>query len=142
MTLSGAPFPPEAAAAALAENFADWVRALDLTVEDTAPEGRATLSMPVTAAVARVGGIVSGQALMALADTAMVLAACAQAGGFRPFATTDLHCQFLRPGSGDRIAAQAEVVRAGRALLFVRAVLVARPGDKPCAAATATLYLP
>ena len=79
----------------LAGNFAPWVQALELTVTETAPD-TTVLHMPITPALARVGGIVSGQALMALADTTIVLGAMSHADRMLPLATTDLHCQFLR----------------------------------------------
>jgi uncharacterized protein (TIGR00369 family) len=98
--------------------------------------------MPITPALARVGGIVSGQALSALADTAMVIASAGHFGKFVPVATTNLDIQFLRPGTGDRVVCAAEVVRAGRALVFARATLMAEPAGKPIATATATFYVP
>lgn len=57
----------------LEENFADWVQALSPKVVQIGPEG-AVLEIPVTPAIARVGGIVCGQALATLADTSMVFA--------------------------------------------------------------------
>lgn len=125
----------------LEENFAPWVKALAPSVESVSP-GAVRLRMPVTPEIARVGGIVSGQALAALADTAMVLAACAQAGRFLPVATTNLDLQFLRPGGGEAILCEAGIVRAGRALVFARATLTAEPAGKAVAAATATFYAP
>ena len=89
----------------LRDNFAEWVRALDLTVRETTANS-ATLVMPFNARLERTGGIVSGQALMALADTAMVIAFCAAAGEFRatygkPRAIHLLH-RGGRPGSDPR----------------------------------------
>lgn len=125
----------------LAENFAEWVRALEPRVDTLACTG-AVLSMPVTPAIARVGGIVSGQALAALADTAMVIACAGHFRGFRPVATTNLDLQFLRPASGERISCTASIVRAGKALIFTRAVLTAEPSGKEVATATATFIVP
>lgn len=127
--------------AILDENFANWVRALDLTVTQASPEG-VELRMPLADHLARVGGIVSGQALAALADTAMVLAAVAHAGEMKLFATTDLHSQFLRPGAGSAILCRAEVVRAGKALVFARAEMREESSDKLVSTATATFYAP
>lgn len=123
------------------QNFADWVRALNLTVEDTAPEAT-VMRMPLTDKIARVGGIVSGQALATLADTSMVLAAIVHAGTLRPFSTTNLDTQFLRPGVGTAILARAMVVRAGKALVFARCEMIEESSGKAIAAATATLYAP
>lgn len=132
---------PDMAQTILAENFAEWVQALDLTVTSIDAQ-HALIRMPLGEHLARVGGIVSGQALAALADTTMVLAAIAHSGAFRPFATTDLHTQFLRPGVGSAILARAEVTRAGKALIFARCDMREADGNKLVATATATFYAP
>ncbi|MFP4273661.1 MAG: PaaI family thioesterase [Paracoccaceae bacterium] len=129
------------AQAILDENFAPWVLALEPRVVSVS-EGRAALRIPLTQNVARVGGIVSGQALAALADTSMVIAACARFGAFRPVATTNLDTQFLRPGTGESVLCEAEILRAGKALLFARAMLTAEPSGKLVASATATFFAP
>ena len=125
----------------LEAHFADWVRALEPRVERMACTG-AVLTIPVTPAIARVGGIVSGQALATLADTAMVIACAGHFRAFRPVATTNLEMQFLRPASGETIECAAMIVRAGRALIFARAVLTAEPSGKEVATATATFVVP
>ena len=99
----------------LGEVFAPWVQDLNLSVEgfDFTPGGSADwqpgaiLRMPFSERLCRVGGIVCGQALMAFADTSMVLANLAANRSFRPMTTVDQHRQ--RGGSG------ARQVRAGRA---------------------------
>ena len=135
------PFTIEAAETALGENFAPWVLDLGLSVLEIAPD-RAVTRMPLTDHLARVGGIVSGQALMAMADTTMILGASAARGRFVPFATTNLDTQFLRPGTGTAILCRASVVRAGKALTFMRAEMASEDTQKPVAAATATLFAP
>lgn len=125
----------------LDDNFAPWVLALAPKVTH-ADADALTLDIPVTDAIARVGGIVSGQTLATLADTAMVLACGAHLGRMVPVATVTLDTQFLRPGSGDSIRAQAEVTRAGKALVFARCTLIAQPSGKPVALATATFAAP
>lgn len=132
---------PQDLQAILDENFADWVRALEPVVQDASPE-HVLVRMALGPHLARVGGIVSGQALAALADTSMVLAAVAHVGAFKPFATTDLHTQFLRPGRGTAILCRAQVVRAGRALVFARAEMTEEDSGKPVATATATFFAP
>lgn len=121
--------------------FAPWVRALDIRIDDIGDTG-ATLSIPITGEIARVGGIVSGQALAALADTAMVFAIAGHFDDFKPVATTNLDTVFLRPGSGARISCRASVVRAGRAVVFAKAELRALPMEKAVATATATYMIP
>ncbi|WP_415403683.1 PaaI family thioesterase [Tateyamaria sp. SN3-11] len=125
----------------LDDSFAPWVLALSPTVTSAGAAG-VTLDIPITADIARVGGIVSGQALATLADTAMVLAAGAHLGRMVPVATVTLDTQFLRPGSGETIRAEAEITRAGRALIFARCTLSALPAGKPVALATATFAAP
>ncbi|MCA0869367.1 PaaI family thioesterase [Seohaeicola saemankumensis] len=132
---------PQAAQAFLDENFAQWVLALNLTVTEFDAE-HTLIRMPLDDHLARVGGIVSGQALAALADTAMVLAAIGHAGEFKPFATTDLHTQFLRPGVGSAILCHAQVVRAGKALVFARAEMREESSGKLVSTATATFFAP
>ncbi|RME17630.1 MAG: PaaI family thioesterase [Alphaproteobacteria bacterium] len=122
-------------------HFAPWVRALAPRVEKMACTG-VIVSIPVTDEICRTGGQVSGQALATLADTAMVLACAGHFKAFRPVATTNLDVQFLRPANGERISCTATIVRAGRALIFTRAVLTAEPSGKEVATATATMAVP
>jgi len=132
---------PESMQTLLHENFAPWVLALDLTVTEVDPD-HVLVRMPLGDHLSRQGGIVSGQALASLADTSMVLAAIAHAGKFKPLATTDLHTQFLRPGTGTAIMCRAHVVRAGRALVFARAEMTEETSGKTISTATATFYAP
>jgi uncharacterized protein (TIGR00369 family) len=125
----------------LAKGFAPWVQALDLTIEDINKTG-AVLSMPITDQLVRMGGIISGQALAAMADTSMVFACMGHFDEPKPVATTNLDTQFLRPGTGDRIRCEAEIVRAGKALIFCQAKMIALPSDKTVATATATFFCP
>jgi uncharacterized protein (TIGR00369 family) len=130
------------AQAFLASSFAPWVQALNLRVDEITPDGRAVLSMPITDDVARMGGIVCGQALATLADTAMVLSTAAHFGAPRDVATTNLDTQFLSAGRGERISCTARITRAGRSLIFAQADLVALPDGKPVATASATFFVP
>lgn len=125
------------AQAFLEENFAPWVLALQPQVTDVQDMGL-TLSLPITPEIARVGGMVAGQALATLADTAMVLACGAANGEMIPVGTVTLDTQFLRPATGDRVDAHAEVTRMGRSLIFARCRMVAAPSGKDVALATAT----
>ncbi len=130
---------PADAQSLLDANFAPWVRDLDLTIAEI-DASHALVRMPLGDHLRRVGGIASGQALAALADTSMVLAAIGHAGAFKPFATTDLHTQFLRPASGSAVLCDARVVRAGKALVFARADMHEEDNGKIVATATATFY--
>lgn len=135
------PMTPDMAQQILRDFFAEWVQDLDLTVVSIDAE-HVLFRMPLAERLMRVGGIVSGQALAALADTAMVFSAIAHYGSVKTFATTDLHTRFLRPGVGTAILCRAEVVRAGRALVFARAEMTEESSGKAIATATATFYAP
>ncbi len=103
--------------AALPEYFAPWVQDLGLQVEAFGEEG-VTLRLPQSDQLSRVGGMLCGQAMMAAADTAMVLALIHHFGAFRPCTTVQLNSSFLKPLSGQDALVQARVVRAGKALAF------------------------
>lgn len=128
---------PEIAHQILDGGFAKWVRALDIEITRIGPEG-CEMVIPITDDINRIGGIVSGQALATLADTAMVFACFGHLGSPDPVGTVTLDTQFLRPASGERIRAEAEVTRAGKSMIFARCTLIAEPSGKAVALATAT----
>ncbi|MBY4597733.1 PaaI family thioesterase [Ottowia caeni] len=103
--------------AALKELFAPWVQALGLQVEEAIESG-VVMRLPTSDQLARSGGTLCGQAMMAAADTAMVLALIQHFGEFRPCTTVQLSSSFLRPLSGQDALIEARVLRAGKALAF------------------------
>jgi uncharacterized protein (TIGR00369 family) len=111
----------EAAAlqAKLDEVAADYVKRLGLRVESVAP-GQVTLSLPVSAEIVHAGGVVCGQALMAAADTAMLVAMIAQLGEFRAMTTVQLQTSFVRPVPkvAASVAVVARVLRFGKSLSY------------------------
>ena len=129
------------AQAMLAELFAPWVQDLGLRVTAVAP-GEVTLVLPFDARLARVGGTVCGQAMMAAADSAMVLAVMTHLGGFKPMTTVQLQTSFLRPIGGDAgsVRVLARVLRMGRKLVFGE-VLIHDPQMALAAHATTTYSL-
>ena len=121
---------------ALAEYFAPWVQALGLTVE-AFDEGSVTLRLPQSEQLSRVGGMLCGQAMMAAADTAMVLALINQFGAFRPCTTVQMNTSFLKPLSNQDALVQARVLRAGKALAFGEIdIRGAQDGKSVCRAST------
>ena len=132
---------PTDAQAILDAYFAAWVQALQPKVTAIDTE-QATLEIPLTPDVTRVGGIICGQALATLADTAMVFACIGHLQKLELVSTVTLDTQFLRPGSGDSIVAEARVTRAGKAMIFAQCTLTALPANKPVALATATFARP
>jgi len=132
------PVTRESLQAAVAEYFAPWVQALDLQVH-ALDEGAVTLRLPVTAQLARAGDMLCGQAMMAAADTAMVLALIQHFGAFRPCTTVQLATSFLKPLSGQDALVQARVLRAGRSLAFGE-IDVRGAGDGKSVARATTTY--
>ena len=102
---------------ALADLFAPWVQALSLRVDSFGPS-EATLRLPQSDQLSRVGGMLCGQAMMAAADTAMVLALISHFGTFRPCSTVQLSSTFLKPLTGQDALITARVLRAGKSLAF------------------------
>ncbi|WP_395056233.1 PaaI family thioesterase [Polaromonas sp.] len=103
--------------AALPEYFAPWVQLLGLQVE--AFDGRGvTLRLPQNPALSRAGDMLCGQAMMAAADTAMVLALINHFGKFRPCTTVQMNSSFLKPLSNQDALIEARVIRAGKSLAF------------------------
>ncbi len=102
---------------ALSDLFAPWVQALNLKVEHVAADS-VTLRLPQSDQLSRVGGMLCGQAMMAAADTAMVLALINHFGAFRPCSTVQLSSTFMRPLSGQDALVTARVLRAGKAMAF------------------------
>lgn len=126
----------------LGEVFAPWVQDLDLAVERIehvppadAPDWQpgALLRMPFSERLCRHGGVVCGQALMALADTAMVIAILAANRGYRPMTTVDQTTHFMRAISASDVLADARVVRLGRTMSFGRVTLLSAADGKPAA---------
>jgi uncharacterized protein (TIGR00369 family) len=132
----GSGFTVEAANAVLAENFAPWVLDLGLVVEEVGTDF-ATLRLPWSDRLAREGGALSGQAVMAAADTATVIAISSALGGFRPMTTVQLSCTFQRPVIGVDVFLTARLTKVGRSTVFAQ--IDAEVGGKVVAQAT-TVY--
>ncbi|WP_323771225.1 PaaI family thioesterase [Antarctobacter sp.] len=130
---------PATAQRLLEENFAPWVMALQPRVTAIGEES-AVLEIPVTPDIARMGGIVCGQALATLADTSMVFACAGRLGAFKPVATTNLETRFLSAARGEAVRCTARVIKAGRAMIFAEATLIRLPDAVPVAAASATFF--
>jgi uncharacterized protein (TIGR00369 family) len=112
-----APFSLETLQACLADWFAPWVQALNMRVERFQTD-EVVLRLPQNDQLARVGGMVCGQAMMAAADTAMVLAIVTRLGPQRPMTTVQQNSSFLKPLSHQDALVTARVVRAGKNLVF------------------------
>jgi uncharacterized protein (TIGR00369 family) len=126
---------PETLQAALREYFAPWVQALNLRVE-ASEASQVTLRLPQSDQLSRIGGMLCGQAMMAAADTAMVLALMQHLGEFRPCTTVQMSTSFLKPLSGQDGIITATVLRAGKSLAFGEIDICGADGKSVCRATT------
>lgn len=127
--------------AILAANFASWVRDLGLVVEHVG-ERTAVLRLPWSDRLAREGGSLCGQALMAAADTAAVIAVSAARGGYGPMTTVQQSTNFQRPVIGADALVRAEVSRLGRNMAFLSITMTVAGTPEPVAHATTVYALP
>jgi uncharacterized protein (TIGR00369 family) len=126
--------------AALPAYFAPWVQALGMKVEAFDDKG-VTLRLPQNPALSRVGDMLCGQAMMAAADTAMVLALINHFGEFRPCTTVQMNSSFLKPLSKQDALIEARVIRAGKSLAFGEIDIRGADDGKSVSRATTTYAL-
>ncbi|MET9624572.1 MULTISPECIES: PaaI family thioesterase [unclassified Streptomyces] len=124
----------------LADNFAPWVLDLGLSVIALDEQG-AVLRLPWSDRLAREGGGLSGQALMAAADTATVIAVAAARGGFVPMTTVQQSISFQRPVLGTDVLVRARLTKAGKRMAFADITMTAEGTDETAAHATAVYAL-
>jgi acyl-coenzyme A thioesterase PaaI-like protein len=133
-------FGLQSASRLMTKVFAPWVQDLALLVESveaTRPPGAlpdwqpgAVVRLPFSREICCGGAAVCSQALMALADSAMIIACSAAWNGYRPMNTIDQTTHFLRPAMFDVIA-DARVVRVGRSTSFGRVMLLGASDQRP-----------
>ncbi len=133
-------FGLQAAGRVMTEVLAPWAQDLGMLVESVEsgrPAGApadwqpgAVVRLPFSPRICRDGGVVSAQALMALADTAMLVACSAAWSGYRPMSALDQTMHFLRPVNFD-VLADARIVRIGRAASFGRVMLSSAIDKRP-----------
>ena len=120
--------------------FAPWIQDLALLVENVEPvrppgaapdwQPGAIVRLPFSKKICSDGEAVCSQVLMALADSAMVIACSAAWNGYRPMSTIDQTTHFLRPATFD-VVADARVVRIGRNTSFGRVMLLGAHDKRP-----------
>ena len=133
-------FSLQTAGRLMTEILPQWVQDLALlieSVETVRPPGAlpdwqpgAIVRLPYSAKLCSDGAAVCTQALMALADTAMVLACSAAWNGYRPMTSLDQTTHFLRPVNFD-VVADARVARIGRNTNFGRVMLLSAADRRP-----------
>jgi acyl-coenzyme A thioesterase PaaI-like protein len=135
-----AAFGLQAAGRLASRIFAPWVQDLALLVESVEavrPAGAlpdwqpgAVVRLPFSKALCADGESVCSQALMALAESAMVIACAAAWNGYRPMSAIEQTAHFLCPAKFDVIA-DARVVRIGANASFGRAMLFGAADKRP-----------
>ncbi|MFN4310012.1 MAG: PaaI family thioesterase [Ferrovibrio sp.] len=128
------------AQAILAENFPPWIRDLHLRFDSVAP-GRVVLRLPNNPKLARVGGILCGQAIMAVADTAMVFAVTSALKRFVNMATVTQTTSFFRAVADQDVLCETRVIRLGKSLAFGEASFRSIEREEPFAQASLTYAL-
>ena len=103
--------------------------------------GRCVIELPFDDAVSQQHGFFHGGALGALADTAGGYAAMTVAPEGVDVLTLDYKIDFLRPALGEKVIAEAAVLRAGRTVTVTRVDVYACDGDRRvlCAAIQQTI---
>jgi uncharacterized protein (TIGR00369 family) len=116
----------------------DFVKHLKLRITAVSP-GEVAMQIPVTDDLVHAGGMLCGQAMLAAADTAMLLALVAQMGEYRPVTTVQLQTSFVRPvprGTSE-VTVTGRVLRHGKTLSYGE-VDILTPDGKLAAHATST----
>jgi uncharacterized protein (TIGR00369 family) len=112
-------------------------RAWGITVR-AAADGRATLRLPHDDQLLRPGGVISGPALMGLADAAMWAALLSLTAGRDESLTANLAISFLRRVPPAAVLAEATVLKHGRSLAYGEVRLRSEDDDALLAHCTST----
>jgi uncharacterized protein (TIGR00369 family) len=116
-------------------HFPAWVSGLGIRIEAISADGvRARL--PRSPHIQRAGGVVLGQALMAMADTLLVLAFAEALARLPSMATISLTTNFMRPAVDCDVIGQARPLRLGRRTVFGEVTFFADGDAQPIAHST------
>ncbi len=124
----------------LNDGFAPWLKDLNISFDKVEKEG-VLIRIPASPRINRQGGVICGQAMMALADTAMVFAVAAALEEYRPMTTVSQNTTFLRPASGNELIGDARLVRVGRQMVYGEVTLHSENPEKPVAHVTSNYML-
>ncbi|MFW2421169.1 MAG: PaaI family thioesterase [Porticoccaceae bacterium] len=120
--------------------FAPWLQQLGMVVESIDSSG-AVMRLPYSEQLCRAGGMVCGQAMLALIDTCMVYVAFAAQNQYGNCTTVSQTTNFVRAAMGQDIIARGTIVKRGRQLLFGEVVLTTAEDAKTVATGSATYML-
>ncbi len=133
--MAGEPLSTDEVAAVFDKAFAPWVKALNIEPVEITLDG-ARFNIPAGEDLARIGGMVCGQAVSAIADTAGVLTLLAHNADDRLMTTVDMTTHFMRPLMTGDMEATVSVLSNGRRMATCRVDFRQAGGEKICAAAT------
>ncbi len=129
-----------AEAARALQELAPYAQELALEVEEIG-EDRLRLRLPFAARLVQGAGMLCGQAIMAAADSAMLLAVANAVGGLRPMSSVGQSTNFLRPVTSGDVVLEATILRKGRQLVFGEVTFYGADGKGPVAHVTSTYAL-
>ncbi|MBY0324522.1 MAG: PaaI family thioesterase [Reyranella sp.] len=118
-------------------NFGPWIWDLKLRAEHVSADSL-QLRLPYDDRIARPGGVVIGQAMMAVADTIMVLAISERLGRPATLATISLTTNFMRAAVRQDVIAIARVKKLGRTTAFGEVEFFVDGSHEPIAQALST----
>ncbi len=127
----------------LCERALPWVALLGFEIEEIG-KGTCRVRLPPRAEFLRLGGTVSGAALMSLADYGMYVAVLSRIGRVELAVTTNLTCNFLRRPKPGAVIGDCRLIKLGRRLAYGEVSLYSE-GDEdagPVAHVTATYSIP
>lgn len=104
--------------------------------------GRVRMELKPTVVMTRPGGILSGPALMSLADVAGYAVIAAHHASEPMVVTNTLTINFLRPGRFEPVFADADLLKLGRRIATVQVRLWQQAEDQPIALSTVSYALP
>jgi uncharacterized protein (TIGR00369 family) len=117
-------------------HFPSWVTDLGVTIESISKQGvRARL--PRSPRIQRAGGVVLGQALMAMADTMLVLTFAEALGRMASMATISLTTNFMRAAVDCDVIGQSRPLKLGRGTVFGEVTFFTDADAAPIALSTA-----
>jgi uncharacterized protein (TIGR00369 family) len=133
-------FTVETAETMLKEMFAPWVQDLNIKF-DKIENDQAVLRVPVSKRLNREGGTICGQAIMSVADTAMVFAISSALDKFVPMTTVSQSSSFLRAAADKDLIADAKIIKLGRTIVYGEVNIYTDAPEKPVAHITSTYML-
>ncbi len=119
----------------LAEVFAPWVQRLNIEPAQVTDTG-AVFTIAAGDELARIGGIVCGQAVSAIADTTGVLTLIGHNADKRIMTTVDMTTHFMRPLKTGDIEATVRILSNGRRMATCWVDFRQSGSERICAGAT------